>query len=82
MHSLDLFIHTVNDVTPLGLAVLLGVIIFLMVNKNGPLRTMTDNHLTHIQDSLDRIAKSGESQQQSLGQIQAGVEWLKGHLTK
>lgn len=81
LHTLHLILHDVNDVTPLGLCVLLSIIIFLMTYKHGPFRKLTDNHLSHIQGTLDTIAASSERQEGKLDRVAEGVAELKGSLS-
>ena len=66
--------------TPLGVIALLGVVILLLVHKKGPLKTLANNHLEHVQQSLDKIAESSEKQVDLLVDIKADINYVKGKL--
>ena len=78
-------LNVLNGLSPLAVIALLGTIILLMVHRKGPLQTLKNNHLEHVQKSLDRIVDATEVQVTSSAQqvdllvdIKSGVEFLKG----
>ncbi len=55
---MTLFINALNSLTPLGLAGLLGVVIYLQVRNQTKVKTITENHLhglPEMAESLRRI---------------------------
>lgn len=87
LETLSSVLLLLNSLTPIGLVGLLSLIAGLLLHKRGPLRTLTDNHLSHIQQSLDRIAASNEKQvlsswrqEVSLNEIKVDLSFLKGKL--
>lgn len=79
--ALTSLLNILNAMTPLGIIALLAVIILLLVHPRGPLRTIKDNHLSHAQDSLERIATNSDKQVEALGEIKADIAWVKGRLS-
>lgn len=80
LESLTTLLTAVNAMSPIGVIALLGVVILLLVHKRGPLRRLTDNHLDHVQASLDRIAESSDKQLDALNDIRADIGFVKGRL--
>lgn len=80
--SFESLFHAVNDVTPLGVIVLLTTVILLMVHKRGPIRRMQDNHLHHVQIALDRIVEQGDKQIDTLNDIKADIAVVKDRVKR
>lgn len=78
--QLAALLSTLNSLSPLGVIGLLGVVILLLVHKRGPLKTLTDNHLSHVQVALDRIAESSDRQVELLYEIKEDISYVKGKL--
>ena len=83
------FLSALNALTPLGVAALLGVVILLLVHKKGPIKTLANNHLEHVQASLDVIADSSkkhaeisQKQLELLGDIKAEIYYVKAKVDK
>ena len=76
------FLGLLNSLTPLGVIGLLGTIILLLVHKKGPLQTLKNNHLEHVQESLDKLVNSGEKQVDLLVDISRDMNYVKGKLDK
>ncbi len=74
-------LHVLNDLSPLALAVLLGSIILLIVHKNGPVRKIQDNHLTHIEAAITKVANNSDKQLDKLDEIRSEMSWVKGKLS-
>lgn len=71
-----------NSLTPLGVIALLGVVILLMVHEKGPIKTLTNNHLEHVQAALDKIVVHGEEEIELLHEIKSELSYLKGKLER
>lgn len=76
------FLSTLNSLSPLAVIALLGSIIFLMVHKSGPIRKLSDNHLEHVQGSLDKIVDSTGKSVDLLVDMKSDLSYLKGKLDK
>lgn len=79
--ELTTFLSMLSSLSPLAVIALLGTIILLMVHKKGPIKLMTDNHLTHVSDSLKQIADNSDKQVDLLNDIKNDTAWLKGKLS-
>ena len=79
-------VHVLNDISPLGLAALLGIICYQLISKRGVVRKVTENHLSdlpRILSALDAIKDHSASiprVERSLDEIRDGVSWLKGRV--
>ena len=81
-------IGALNTLSPLGLAGLMGFILYHMVAKKGSVKTLSENHLSGLPDilvTLQSIDGSSKRQEALLGEIRddlsetaKGVEYLKG----
>jgi hypothetical protein len=80
--AITALLGVLNAMTPLGIVALLGVVILLMVHKKGPIQTLKNNHLEHVQQSLNQIAESGDRQVDLLVDISKDMNFLKGKLDK
>ncbi len=78
--ELSKFLSTLNTLTPLGVIALLGTTIFLLVHKNGPIQTIKNNHLEHVQASLDKIVELNEKQVEHLVDIKTDISFVKGKI--
>lgn len=78
MDSIVALFEILNKITPF--AVLAGLIVLVVVfyHPNGPVKTLTDNHLTHMQKSLDKLCDHGEKSLEVLGDIKSDIAYLKG----
>jgi len=83
LETVHMLIHALNDLTPLGLCGGLAFIIYLAVSKNGPVRKLSDNHLSDlpkIAKSLEKLVDSSSRQETDLSLIRDGINELKGRL--
>lgn len=80
LEALTALLEVLNKFTPLGVAAILGLAIFVFIWKNGPMRKLKDNHLAHVQASLDKIVESGDKQVDLLVDIKTDISFLKGKL--
>lgn len=71
---------SLNSLSPLGVIGLLVVVILLMVHKNGPIKKIANNHLEHVQGTLEKIAESSDKQVDLLVDIKADIAFVKGKL--
>lgn len=78
-------LQALNSLTPLGVIALLIVVILLMVHKDGPIKKLSENHLSHVQQSLDALVKNGDDQldalkdqSRSLNEIKSEISFVKG----
>jgi F0F1-type ATP synthase membrane subunit b/b' len=74
-----------NTFSPLGVAALallvLGAVLYTAFHSNGPIQKIANNHLEHVQDSLDKIAASGERHTELLTDIKVDISFVKGKLS-
>jgi len=89
LSTIESILNLVNAMTPISVAGLLGVIIFLMVRKKGPIQQIQTNHLLHVQGALDRIvtsndrlAAANDKQLEVLHDIRTDIGYVKGKLDK
>lgn len=78
---LHVIVHALNDITPLGMAAGMGLIIYQLVAKKGTIKTISDNHLSDLPGIAANLAKLVESagrQEESLGKIRDDINYLKG----
>jgi hypothetical protein len=82
--SVHTLVHALNDITPMGLAAGLAIIVYQMVGKRGVARRVADNHLSDlptIKTSLESISRHLEGvprMERSLLDIRDGMHYLKG----
>jgi F0F1-type ATP synthase membrane subunit b/b' len=75
-------LQILNSLSPLGVIALLAVVILLMTHRNGPIKKLANNHLEHVQTSLDAIAKNSERTVELLSECKAELAWLRGKLDR
>jgi len=75
-------LQALNSLTPVGIIGLLITVILLMVHKKGPIQTIANNHLSHVQDSLEKIAENSEKTVDLLNDMREDMGYLKGKLDK
>jgi hypothetical protein len=73
-------LNALNKLTPVGVFGLLVLTTFVFVWKNGPFRTLKDNHLHHVQEALDKIVESSDKQVELLHTIKEDISFVKGKL--
>ncbi len=78
--NLILLFQAANALTPLGICGLLIVVIILMTHEKGPIKQLTNNHLEHVQMSLDQIVENGKEHNSKLDDIRADISFVKGKL--
>lgn len=72
-----------NSVSSLGVIGLLSYVIYLMIAKKGPIKTISDNHLSGLPEmnaTLVRMEESSKRQETTLGEIRDGINYLKGRV--
>lgn len=87
VETLISIVQTLNSLSPLGLAAGLSYIIYLLVARKGPMKKLTDNHLSglpHIESALKEIAMTNRAlsesslrQENSLAIIRDNTTYLK-----
>jgi len=76
-------VSALNTITPLGMAAGLGFIIYLLIAKRGPIRTISENHLSGLPEmhaTLIRMEESDRRQEGTLSEIRDGINYLKGRI--
>ena len=73
---LERAIHTFNDLTPLGVIGILAYVVYLLVGKKGPVKTLGTNHLHSMPDIVASLARMEDT----LNEINSGIQYLKGRL--
>jgi len=82
IEALTQLLVVLNTLSPLAIIGLLGAVIFLMAHEKGPIKILANNHLDHVQASLDKIVVNGEAQTELLNQIKSELNYLKGKLDR
>lgn len=82
LQALAALLQALNALSPLGIIALLGVVILLMVHKDGPIQKIANNHLDHAQGTLEDILENGKGQLEVLNDIKADINYVKGKLDR
>jgi hypothetical protein len=87
METFAALIAALNQLTPIGLAGLIAVLVYALFSKRSPLVQIKDNHLSHIEASLRQIAanmgtQTGhlESISTDIKDVRDGISWIRGKL--
>ena len=81
METLRSAVEVLNALTPLGLAGGLAYIIYHLIAKKGRVRTISDNHLSGLpalENTVQKILESAGRQEETLGEIRDGINFLRG----
>lgn len=80
MDSIVEFFKILNSISPF--AVLAGIVtlVILVWHPEGPINKIANNHLGHVQETLEKICDNGEKQLEALGDIKEGISYLKGRV--
>lgn len=68
-------LSAVNAVSPLGLAVLLAYVIYLLISQRGKVQELGDNHLHDVTARLDAVIAS-------LGRLETGQQLHEENTTQ
>lgn len=80
--SLTTLVQALSTITPLGIAALLIVVILLMIHPKGPIKMLANNHLEHVQASLDILTATSTKQLDTLSDIRSDISYVKGKLDR
>lgn len=78
--TLTALLTAANTITPLGICALLIVVIILMTHEKGPIKQLANNHLEHVQASLDQIVDNGKAHTVTLNEIAKDISYVKGKI--
>ncbi len=76
-------INILNAITPLGIIGLLVYVVYLMIAKKGPIKLISDNHLSGLPEMaqvLNLIRESSLRQEMTLNEIRNSINYLRGRL--
>ena len=87
MDEVKTIIELLNNLSPLGVLAFIGVIVLSITHKNGPVKVFMNNHLAHLQASMDRLViatellvKSNDDNGEKLDTIRDDISFLKGKM--
>lgn len=80
LSAIETFLHVFKDASPIAVAALLGIGVLAILHKRGPIRQMQNNHLVHLQASLDKVVENTSAGNAKLAQISEDIQFLKGRL--
>ena len=80
MEEAKQLIELLNTLSPLGVLGFIGVIVLSITHKNGPVKVFMNNHLAHLQESLDKLVASSEDNGDKLETIRDDINYMKGKM--
>jgi len=70
-------IEALQHIAPVPTIAISLIIILFLVKGNGDIKNIRDNHLDHVQATLDEIRRILERNGEKMDRVVLGVEYLK-----
>lgn len=76
LDTLKLAVELLNNLTLPGIVALLAYIVYLLVSKNGPIKAISDNHLSGLPEMNATLLRI----EVTMNEVRDGINFLKGRI--
>lgn len=82
MLDIKQIIDVMNTLSPLGALGFFGFILLSILHKKGPVKVLMNNHLYHLQQSIDKMVQLSEQNNEKLDEISSDLAYMRGKLDR
>jgi hypothetical protein len=76
LDSLKMAVELLNGLSPIGIIAILAYIVYLLISKNGPVKAISDNHLSGLPEMNATLLRI----EVTMNEVRDGINFLKGRI--